>query len=326
MSVYGLLRHAGGVDLIVLYPSDAGWISQAAQHAQVVARSTSPDALTALEPVAAALEGVSRALWERFTQIDNSSFWDWLRQMAEVLLRHPPDQMPQMPDPDLEWIARLGRALDELGDEAVAEAARAEVKVEFDAIESALLGNLDGRAGQARFAERPRADPRQVDAAFRVLASEAVAEGSLRGLTSVEPASGAVAVAKWLAAAAQLWADAVDRDAADAVLDVPMLGPSLRPIVERVVRQIVEDPTSAEATLEEEFHTAGPMRVLRALCDAYFAVRMTILVMAQRTSDNTLCIGNRVRIAAVAPDDPAERLIGRELASRLRTGPDGWPG
>src|ERR671917_822999 len=132
--------------------------------------------------------------------------------MSGLLLRHPPEQVPQMPDPDLEWIARLGRALEELGDEAISEAVRNEVEAELDAIQSALLGDLEGRAAQARFAERCRADPRQVEAAHDVLATEAVSEGSLRGLTLVEPASGAVAVAKWLAAAAGLWADGMQRD------------------------------------------------------------------------------------------------------------------
>lgn len=317
VSVYGLLAHADGVDLIVLYPSDAGWISQSAQHAQVIARSGAPDALPALEPIAAALEGVSQALWERFAQIDNSSFWDWLRKMSDMLLRHPPEQVPQMPDPDLEWISRLGRALEELGDEAITRAARAEVNAELDAIEAALLGNLEGRAAQARFAERHRPDPRQVDAAFQVLAGEAVSEGSLRGLTRVEPASGAVAVARWLAAAAELWADAVQRDAAEAVADVPMMQPVHRSIVERIVAQIVARPESTEAVVEEEFHAVGPLRVLRALCDAYFGVRMTIVVMAQRRNDNSLCLGGHLCIAAGASDDPPERLIGRELAARL---------
>jgi hypothetical protein len=316
VSVYGLLAHADGVDLVVLYPSDAGWISQSARHGHVVVRVTAPDAATALEPVAAALEGVSQALWERFSQIDNSNFWDWLRKMCDMLLRHPPEQVPQMPDPDLEWISRLGRALEELGDDAVSEAARAEVSAELDAIDSALLGNLAGRAAQARFAERPKPDPRQVDAAFQVLAGEALAEGSLRGLTSVEPASGAIAAARWLAAAAELWAEAVQRDAAEAVTDVPMMQPAHRPIVQRILGQIVEYPQTTEAAVEEEFHTVGPLRVLRALCDAYFAVRMTIVVMAQRHSDDTLCLAGHLRISG-SPDDPTERLIGRELAARL---------
>ena len=317
VSVYGLLAHSDGVDLIVMYPSDAGWISQAAQRAHVVARIDGSAPPAALEPVAAALEGVSQALWERFAQIDNSSFWDWLRKMSDMLLRHPPEQVPQMPDPDLEWISRLGRALEELGDAAISEAARMEVSAEFDAIESALLGNLEGRAAQARFAERPRSDPRQVEAAFEVLACEAVSEGSLRGLTSVEPASGAVAVARWLAAAAQLWADAVQRNAAEAVTDVPMMQPIHRPIVQRILGQIVAHPESTEAVVEDEFSTVGPLRVLRALCDAYFAVRTTIVVMAQRRGDNTLYLGGHLRLAAGASDEATERVIGRELAARL---------
>lgn len=321
VSVYGLLARADGVDLIVMYPSDAGWISQSAQHAHIVAHTDAPDALTTLEPVVAALEGVSQALWERFTQIDNSNFWDWLRKMSDMLLRHPPEQVPQMPDPDLEWISRLGRALEELGDETISEAARSEVRAELDAIESALLGNLEGRAAQARFAERPRSDPRQVDAAFQVLACEAVSQGSLRGLTRVEPASGAVAVARWLAAAADLWADAVQRDASEAVADVPMMQPIHRPIAQRILTQISSHPESTEAVVEEEFQTVGSLRVLRALCDAYFAIRMTIVVMAQPRNDNSLCLGGNLRIAAEASDDPPERVIGRELAARL--GSDG---
>jgi hypothetical protein len=315
VSVYGLLADSEGVDLIVLYASDAGWISQSARHAGVVARSTAPDALSALEPVVAALEGVSQALWERFAQIDNTRFWDWLRTMAGLLLRHPPEQVPQMPDPDLEWIARLGRALEELGDEAISEAVRAEVDAELDAIESALLGDLEGRAAQARFAERRRPDPRQVEAAHHVLATEALSEGSLRGLTRVEPASGAVAVAKWLAAAAALWADGMQRDPADAVVDVPLLQPAHRPIVRRVMAEIAGDADSLAAVVERELHTTGPMRMLCALSDAYFGLRTTIVMMAQRRSDNSVYLGDHVRIAGAA-DDSTERLIGRELAAR----------
>jgi hypothetical protein len=181
------------VDLIVLFPSDAGWISQSARHARVVARSTAPDALSALEPVVAALEGVSSSLWERFAQIDNTRFWDWLRTMANLLLRHPPD------------------------------------------------------------------------AAHHVLVTEAVSEGSLRGLTRVEPASGAVAVAGWLAGAATLWAEVMQREAADAVSDVPLLQPAHRPSSAVSWRRSRGTPTSV---VEQLFHTAGPLRVRCALCDA----------------------------------------------------------
>lgn len=319
MSVYGLLARADGVELIVLYPTDAGWITQSAQHARVVARSTAPDALTALEPVAAALEGVSQSLWKRFAQINNSSFWDWVRAMSDLLLRHPPEQLPQMPDPDLEWIARLGRALEELGDETIGDAVRAEVSAELDAVESALLGDLEGRAAQARFAERHRLDPRQVDAAFHVLETEAVSDGSLRGLTRVEPASGAVAVARWLVAAAQLWADATHRAAAEALADASVLQAAHRLIVQRIIEQTVAHPGTLEVVVEEELHAAGPMRVVRALCDAYVELRTTIQALAQRRNGD-LYLGDHECIAAGTDGEPVERLIGRELAARLDSG------
>jgi hypothetical protein len=93
-----------------------GWRPALADPAQIaVERSAAARAgwrvASALEPVVAALEGVSRALWERFAQIDNTRFRDWLRTMTSLLLRHPPEQVLQIPDPDLEWIARLGREL-----------------------------------------------------------------------------------------------------------------------------------------------------------------------------------------------------------------------
>lgn len=317
MSVYGLMDRDDGVDLIVMWPTRAGWISQATQHAQVVAHHVGPDAGTTLEPVAAALEGVSRALWERFAHIDNSSFWDWLRRMAGVLLRHPPDPVPQMPDPDLEWIARLGRAVEAARSPELTRAAHAEVFAELDAIGTALLGNLDGRAAQARFMERARPDPRQVETAFQVLSGEATSGASLRGLTLVEPASGAVALTRWLAAAAHLWAEATQRDVTDAADEVPMLQPALRPIVVRVLAAVGAETHAVEHALSDEFRTAGALRVLRTLSDAYFGLRQTLVVMAERRRDDSLCLAGRVPIAPGHPGDVPDRLIGREIATRL---------
>jgi hypothetical protein len=84
------------------------------------------------------------------------------------------------------------------------------------------------------------------------------------------------------------------------------------------MEEAAQDPDALVTAVQQLFHTAGPLRVLCALSDAYFGLRSTIVTMAQRRPDHSVCLGDHVRIPG-GPDEPMELLIGRELAERSLT-------
>ncbi|MFJ2189973.1 hypothetical protein ACIOJE_18870 [Kitasatospora sp. NPDC087861] len=109
----------------------------------------------------------------------------------------------------IESANRIGRALHELDDPELTEAVLAEATTELAAVENAELGNLTGRAQQAVLLSREDASPVQVAAADRILEQDPFGPAEL--FSGIDPAA-AVAAAHWLAAAAEVTADASGHD------------------------------------------------------------------------------------------------------------------
>ncbi|MFD7587676.1 hypothetical protein ACFV84_19905 [Kitasatospora sp. NPDC059811] len=133
--------------------------------------------------------------------------------------------------PLLESAHQAGRALHALDETELTKAVLAETITELTAVESAELGNLTGRAQQAVLLSREDASPVQVAAADHLLEQNPF--GSLALFSDIDPTAAAVAAAHWLAAAAEVAADASGHDAtavlleADNIEDLPHQTPTL---------------------------------------------------------------------------------------------------
>ncbi|MFD8478522.1 hypothetical protein [Kitasatospora sp. NPDC059673] len=114
----------------------------------------------------------------------------------------------------LESAHQTGRSLHELADTALTEAVLGEAATELAAVENAELGDLTGRAQQAVLLSREDASP-VVAAANRFLEQDPFGPAEL--FSAVDPTAAAVAAAHWLAAAAEVTADASGHDAVDVV-------------------------------------------------------------------------------------------------------------
>ncbi|MFJ3217406.1 hypothetical protein ACIPLC_15970 [Kitasatospora sp. NPDC086801] len=101
---------------------------------------------------------------------------------------------------------RAGRALHTLDNADLTDAVLAETVTELAAVENAELGDLTGRARQAVLLSREGASPVQVAAADRLLEQNPFGPAAL--FTEIDPTGAAVAAAHWLAAAAEVAAEA----------------------------------------------------------------------------------------------------------------------
>lgn len=315
MSVYGVQRAPRGSAVVVMWPERPVWPEQSSRHAEVVVEvaHTGPSS-DALMEVTAALEGVSRALWQRFVQLDQTRYWQWLRQMGGAVLEDPPSDDRRIPQAELEWIARLGRAVHTVNDPAIAAACAVELNAEIDAIEQAQRGELTGRAAQAREMERAHADPHQVAAGVRIFRQEALGVDTLRAVAQLEPASAAVAAATWLRAASRLWEAAVEREPRLAVANAPLMEPLLRPLLQRVTDDMLIDGLSPRAAVERHVREAGAMRLFSALSDGYMAVRQQLEALALRGDDGNVHIGSELRIPAETTATPTV-VVRRKLVA-----------
>ncbi|MFJ2805090.1 hypothetical protein [Kitasatospora sp. NPDC087271] len=177
----------------------------------------------ALMRLARALTHLSEAAWRTYThpasaaasQDPNSEGW---RRAAErksfdevpgaiVQPNLPQDGMLDVEySPLVESAHRAGRALHALGNADLTDAVLAEVGTELAAVENAELGGLTGRARQAVLLSREGASPVQVSAADRLLEQDPFGPAAL--FAEIDPTAAAVAAAHWLAAAAEVAAEA----------------------------------------------------------------------------------------------------------------------
>lgn len=319
VSSYALLEVPKGSALIVTWPEIPVWPQQSAQHAQVVVEIGHTEAPPPyLIPVTAALEGTSRALWDRFARVEATPFWAWLRRLWAALLLEPPDASASIPDVDLEWLARLSRTAADVGDPRVSSAIRGEITAELDAIDAALLGRFEGRSSQARQAERPVVEPRQVAVGLEVYHEEALRLSSTRDLGHLEPASASAVVANWLTAAVQLWADTAGRDALEAVDVAPMTLPSFRPIVRRVIESSLMADRTINEVVEHEARAVGAIRLFTSLDDAYVGVRQLVVALVRADDRGVLSIGSTAARDGPTRAGSPEQLVARRLSSMVR--------
>ncbi|MEV7359314.1 hypothetical protein [Kitasatospora sp. NPDC091276] len=115
----------------------------------------------------------------------------------------------------IESANRVGRVLHELSSPELTKAVLAEATTELAAVENAELGDLADRAQQAVLLSREDASPVQVAAADRLLQQDPFGPAEL--FSAVDPTAAAVAAAHWLAAAAEVTAEASGHDAVHVV-------------------------------------------------------------------------------------------------------------
>ncbi|MFJ7244395.1 hypothetical protein ACIQWA_07060 [Kitasatospora sp. NPDC098652] len=177
----------------------------------------------ALMRLARALTHLSEAAWRTYThpasaavsQEPNSE--GWRRAEERKAFDEVPGAItrPNLPrdgmldveySPLAESAHRAGRALHALDNADLTDSVLAETATELAAVESAELGDLTGRARQAVLLSREGASPVQVAAANRLLEQNPFGPAALS--TEIDPTAAAVAAAHWLAAAAEVAAEA----------------------------------------------------------------------------------------------------------------------
>ncbi|MFB7666107.1 hypothetical protein ACFC1R_19495 [Kitasatospora sp. NPDC056138] len=190
-----------------------------ATRVAAVPEASDPVRLTRLT---AALARLSTAAWHTYTHpaaaVDplDPGEGDWRREQERGAFGEALRAItrPNLPDragiileysPLLEFAHEVGRALHALADRELTAAVREEVGVELAAVESAELGSLTGRAGQAVLLSLDDASPVQVAAADQLFSQDPFGQEAL--FTAVDPTSAAVAAAHWLHAAAEIAAE-----------------------------------------------------------------------------------------------------------------------
>jgi hypothetical protein len=176
------------------------------------------------QSLAAELTGLSQQLWRCYTHPPKTdpdtdvNTQDWRRQqtrdtfstvIASVMSPNLEDDdgcLSVVIDPVEESAHRVGRALHEIGDDAVRDAVRADIEAELQAVESAEQGELAGRAGQAAVLSRSDASPGLIAKADAILRKNPL--DAWMALRDCEPAAAAVAAAHWLKIAVDVIAKA----------------------------------------------------------------------------------------------------------------------
>jgi hypothetical protein len=146
----------------------------------------------------------------------------------------------------MESAHRVGRALHDLGDPQVAKAVAADAAAELAAVAAAELGDLTGRAQQAVLLSREDASPVQVAAADLLLRQDPFGSNEL--FVAIDPTAAAVAAAHWLAAAADVAAEASGQDPTQVVLEADNIE-ELPHRTPTVVLELISDGASARAAV-----------------------------------------------------------------------------
>ncbi|WP_035841580.1 hypothetical protein [Kitasatospora azatica] len=184
--------------------------------------------------LARALTQVSEAAWHTYTHPasaapslePNSEGWQRDQERAVFGEVASAISEPNLPrggtmtvsySPLLESAHRVGRALHDIADPELTKAMLAEAAVELAAVERAELGDLAGRAQQAVLLSREDASPVQVAAADHLLEQDPFGPAEL--FLAIDPTAAAVAAAHWLAAAAEVAAEASGTHPTQVVLE-----------------------------------------------------------------------------------------------------------
>src|SRR6266508_3439917 len=253
----------------------AVWPVGVGQHAATVGALPASADREVGEQLCEALTGLSEALWDTYTRPASAADADdeqerWRREQqrdgfVEVL---EAIAAPRMPDerglllvsynPVVESAHGLGRVLRQVGDPALTGAVLAEAGREIEAVAAAERGELSERAVQAVVLDRVDASPVQVQAADRLLAEHPL--GTPRLLTSVDPAAACVAAAHWLAAAADVAADAAGIGAPEVFTAADDLEAVSVEVPSMVVAAVVDDGVPPREVVLELLAEATAMR------------------------------------------------------------------
>ncbi|MET7423642.1 hypothetical protein [Dactylosporangium sp. NPDC005555] len=247
----------------------AVWSTGLADATHVVAVLPSGISAHDVGALAAALTGLSAALWRRYTHpsmdthLDEGSSAGWQRCETRALFGDVTSTVrdPNLPIDDVLIVSydlveenahRVGRALHTIDTKAVTDAVVGDIEFELAAVADAEAGSLVGRAQQAISLIRPDASPVQVAAADRLLHRSLLNPDEL--LQSIDPTSAAVAAAHWLHAAAEVVAEhlgvppAAVIQEADTIEATPQQTPIT--VLELLDRQI--SPLNVVATLIQD--------------------------------------------------------------------------
>jgi hypothetical protein len=241
-----------------------------------------------VERLCEALTGLSETMWDTYVRpasaVEDDEQEQWRRgeQRAGFAQVLESVKAPELPDeqgllmvshnPVIESAHALGRVLWAIGEPALSEAVLAEVHVDIEAVQAAERGDLTGRAVQAVGLDRVDASPVQVAAADQLFDAHPL--GSPLLVRTVEPAAACVAAAHWLAAAADVAAEAAGiapagvfgyADDIEAVsVEVPTL----------VVTAIIDDDTSPREVVLDLLADAVAVRDGRILDPSTLAARV----------------------------------------------------
>ncbi|MGC0317049.1 hypothetical protein [Kitasatospora acidiphila] len=201
----------------------AGWGTGEGDLATRIAAAPAGTDIAPLLRLARALTHLSEAAWRTYTHPASAAASmepnseGWRRAEERKAFDEVPGAItrPNLPQggmldvdysPVVESAHRAGRALHAIGNADLTDAVLAETIIELAAVENAELGDLTGRARQAVLLSREGASPVQVAAADHLLEQNPFSPPAL--FTEIDPTAAAIAAAHWLAAAAEVTAEA----------------------------------------------------------------------------------------------------------------------
>ncbi|MGH8896634.1 MAG: hypothetical protein ACRDZ4_06310 [Egibacteraceae bacterium] len=214
------------------------------------------------------------------------------RVLADPPLLSPSGDLSVSYDSRVESAACMARALLVLGDDAVTAAAHAELQRELDAVASAELGDLTGRAGQAVRQPRREASFTQIAAAHAALRAHASGQGSLDRLSQVEPSPAAHALAAWIVAGARLHDELCGcwREPIEIVHEAGEIQP-IDTELGSCLLEAVEDGWEIAFALSKLIDAHGLIRVRDCLDAAYRGVWLVFQQAVSRAADGTPLVG-----------------------------------
>jgi hypothetical protein len=215
------------------------------------------------------------------------------RVLADPPLPNPDGELVVSHDSRIESAASLARALLLLGDGTVTAAAHLELQRELDAVASAELGDLKGRAGQAVHQSRCDASFTQIAAAHAALRAHAAGTGSLGELSQVEPAAAAHALAAWIVAGAHLHDELCGcwRKPTEIVHEAGEIQPIDTELGSCLLEAVVGDGEEIAYFLGRLIGDHGPVKVRDCFDTAYRGVWLVFQQASSQADDGTPLLG-----------------------------------
>lgn len=257
-------------------------------------------AADSVDRLAAALDGLSEAMWETYVhpasqfgdpEEPNTQAWRWGLERAGFDKALAAVKAPHLPQNGMLVMSycrveesgnRIGRAVHDLDlGEDFKALITAEVEREQAAVEAAEMGDLADRAAQAVVLSRIGASPTQVEMAWQALLANPLGCGDAL-LTTFEPSAAAIAAARCLHRAAEITAEVAGIDWTDVVVEadnieaLPVMTPTTVLTMlaegasdrEAVTALLLQAHAVAEGELSGVEHLASVMQQVQRLMDA----------------------------------------------------------